>query len=413
MLNRYIPQTPGLPPRRQLRRSRPPPPPRPRYDVSGLQGDLLDQAWAEVEESRRRARAELEASVEARQAAERLQSYTQRMLEHSDLLRQEVTQAREKANEAMEEAFRAAGEARSHRDEMFERLEEARKVEQETREMHRMVSESLSQARALRDEAEHTRQDALRLLREVETVRQETISIMRSQRSAPPVEIPTSEEAKAPSPAATVPEPAVDPVAPPQPAAVEPPTTAAEAPRSHLDVPSLDNAEPLMTSEEIDRLSVELESLLSTFGSSPQPAPVESPAPQPSKAYSREESPDESLAPGERIPDMNELLQGLQSTEDSTAQDGPSHRIYTGQLTLLITPHPTADAVQEVWTSIEGLVGSGQVLSSRPTSDATALEMVLDLGTESISSQEVLAAFPGARMTDSNGDQLTVSLPRS
>jgi hypothetical protein len=88
------------------------------------------------------------------------------------------------------------------------------------------------------------------------------------------------------------------------------------------------------------------------------------------------------------------------------------HRTYTGNIRLLIVPHPDAEALLRVWNTIEELIGVGQVLNSGPTRDASGLEMVLDLSKTPLSSQVLLEAFPGAQLRSAEEDRLTISLPR-
>lgn len=419
------------------------------------------RAWSDVQEARRRARAELEAAMAAREIAMRIQRQTEEALEHSELLRKETAQAREEARRALQEALRIAAETRAHWSELMHYLDQARAMEEQARATFRIVTETLRQAQALREEAEETRQEAIRLLKRAETVRQGTVQMMDAGDSIQPsrrpwadVDVPGASEVRqeprenaqraewaepeptrphAPTPEQPIqmtPPPRQETPRPATPPSLEESAPLRTAPRPQQPVPGPEERSRASSPPEpgLDKLGAELERLFRVFGEPDSPAregssrnPARSVTPpadisQATNVPLRPDAQRERLAPGEKAPDVASV-QSQRPPAPRVVQPAPAgpaqpaqHKVYSGILRLLFMPYPDADSLQRIWNALEKLVGAGQVLSSSPTRDGSGLEMVLDLTGKQLNTQELLSSLPDSELRETQKDLVAIVL---
>lgn len=403
----------------------------------------LSRASADVEDLRRKLKAELEAAIASRQAAMRIHQQALQMNESVDLVRQDAARASQETRAALDEALRIGAEMNALKEAAVRRVEDLRQEEEQSKAAMAIMKETLRQAREIRAEAEEKRQEAYRLLHEATALRQAAEQHL-------PKESPAGARHVEQQAVSGVPLPTRPPVS--TPVAVPPPSTARPAVAAALPGPipapmpapvsgvgqAADFVQDSMN--ELNRLRAELACLMGPDYIPPSaqtpvsdrpgtPAPLASagaanlapppaaittrPAPA-SRMVSASPAPAVVSAPMQPVavesPGPSAAVQpvgGFQPTANV-----PSYVWRTGSLKLNIVPRPDGDGIWEVWSSVERLVKMGHVLMSySPADDGSALEMTLNIS-QPLSTQQIQEAFPGVAVEDPRGDQVTLRLPR-
>ncbi len=226
--------------------------------------------------------------------------------------------------------------------------------------------------------------------------------VIPAEEPAAPAAFVSEPVASAP-PANEVVIPAEEPAAPTsfasEPVASAPPPNEVVIP---ADVPSQappSQGAPTQEEESMD-LRAQFERLLassstgSTQPAAPSTAPVEEQASQP-PPQPRDAAPPSA---GDFPPAQQPAAPSPEASVPPAAQGQPTQASlppsYSGRLSIMLMSDRAMDIVGDVWDAIEELVGYGKIVSSVPIKGGGGLELVLDLGGQSLATEQLTKAIP-------------------
>ena len=328
---------------------------------------------------------------DARQQAQRIQSemWQKAHEESSELSRQVKEQVQRQIDGIQQES---AFFARS--------LNEADQYAQEASKLQEVAEQELTRAQALREEARVMRNEAMRQLAGA------TMSPQEASLGLPP-DLPAfpqlrRQESSAPPAPPTIKAPAEEPVAPAsfanEPAAPAPPANEVVIP---ADVPSqappsqgapTQEADPMDLRAQFGRLLAS-SSMGSTQPTAPPAGPVDEQAAQPPPQPQYVAPP----SAGDSPPAQQPVPPSPAASVPPAAQVQPTQAAlpasYSGRLSIMLMSDRAMDVVGDVWDAIEELVGYGKIVSSVPIKGGGGLELVLELGAQSLATEQLTKAI--------------------
>ena len=359
--------------------------------------------FLEAEQMRATAAEEL---TSARQDAERIRERARAQVEL------ETTELNAQVHEQYVRQSRALNDERSF---LQRALQEAETFSAEARHLREETERELARARTLHAEAEGIREEALNLLTRA-TVgdyprtlpeppsgepeifpfsmeRDAAVSMPMRPRPRPntdPAPRASDDPFRAPNPPAD--SPGVGRYAP-EPRWAQTPSgeTARDSGRGFDDPPEEDASASELGDALSDMLASSFEQPVASTNMPMPTPPVASPTP-------------------EREPEY-EVPEPARAEEAARAQSAPAPAVpatYTGEITILVAPSPSAEVVGLVWSAIEELVGIGRVTASAASKDRSGLQLTLDLEDDVLAIAALQSALPSLTVSGVDPTHLVI-----
>jgi hypothetical protein len=103
----------------------------------------------------------------------------------------------------------------------------------------------------------------------------------------------------------------------------------------------------------------------------------------------------------------------IATPEPQNPRRRPAPTSYTGIISTLLSPAPSAEVVGQVWTAIEHLVGIGKVTSSAPAKDQEGFELMLDLEDDELSVNALTPSLPGLPVEAVGQRRIVIRSPKN